>query len=510
VPTGDDDDPISERTGALELVAREEHGRTGRGSFPDELVEHVATPGVETGVRLVEQPQVGVANEHGGERGPPTLSGRQPADGHRPQPRRDTRPLERDVGTDRAAGGSTPETDVLRDREVLVEAGSVTEERDVAANGSPITPQVVTENDRLAPHDWHQSSGDAQQGRLTGTIGALKEDDLTPLDVEIDAGERREPAQQADRGAEVDSGVHQDQENGTGGPETAPKRGVDVRKIVNRVGRVLVGGGVLVLLFVVYQLWGTNIQEARSQHKLRAEFERELKVITPTTVPGEPPPPIPTGDAVAMMRIPKIGVEKAVIEGVGVPDLKKGPGHYPSTPLPGQPGNAAIAGHRTTYGAPFYRLDELQPGDDILVRTHQGSFKFKVDGSREVAPSDTSVLQPTTNAQLTLTTCTPRYSAKRRLIVTASLVSEPAPAPIVTVITRKRMVEVEVAGLSGEHAAAWPTFLWASITTLFAIAAWFVARRFGRLRTYPVATPVFLVFLYFTFENVARLLPANI
>ena len=86
----------------------------------------------------------------------------------------------------------------------------------------------------------------------------------------------------------------------------------------------------------------------------------------------------------ATIRIPKIGVDKAVIQGVGVPDLKKGPGHYPSTPLPGQPGNAAIAGHRTTYGAPFYRLDELAPGDKILVATKQGHFEYKVESSKEV------------------------------------------------------------------------------------------------------------------------------
>jgi sortase A len=285
-----------------------------------------------------------------------------------------------------------------------------------------------------------------------------------------------------------------------------------VARVINGVGRTLVGAGVLVLLFVVYELWGTNIQEARSQRKLRAEFEQVIKVVTPTTVPGEPPPATPVGEAVATIRIPKIGLDKAVIEGVGVPDLKKGPGHYPSTPLPGQPGNAAIAGHRTTYGAPFDRLNELQPGDLIEVTTHQGNFKFRVDGSREVTPDQTEVLSQTDGAHLTLTTCTPRFSAKRRLVVSATLFTEPAPAPIVTVETRKKMVEVEVevAGLSGDRSAAGPTVLWALLTTLIGIIAWLLARRFGRWRIYIPATPVFLVFLYVFFENVARLLPANI
>jgi len=287
---------------------------------------------------------------------------------------------------------------------------------------------------------------------------------------------------------------------------------ISLPRVVNGIGRTLVGAGLLILLFVVYQLWGTNIQEARSQRKLRAEFERVLTVVTPTTEPGEPPPAIPEGEAVATIRIPKIGLDKAVIEGVGVPDLKKGPGHYPSTPLPGQPGNAAIAGHRTTYGAPFDRLDELQPGDLIEVTTRQGNFKYKVDGSREVTPDQIEVLNQTENATLTLTTCTPRFSAKRRLIVSASLISEPAPVPIITVETRKKMVEVEVQveGLSGDRSAAGPTVLWALLTTLVGVLAWLLARRFGRLRVYLPATPIFLIFLYVFFENVARLLPANI
>ena len=386
----------------------------------------------------------------------------------------------------------------------------------MAADRSSVTLEVVTEDDSLPPGDGDETGDGAQEGRLPGTIRALEEDDITALDVEIDAGERREPAQQADRGAEVDSGVHRDRENGTGGLDTPPKqpwrpRNIPVRRIINRTGRILIWSGVFVLLFVVYELWGTNIQEARSQHKLRAEFERTLKVVTPTSVPGEPPPPTPVGEAVAMIRIPKIGVDKAVVEGVGVPDLKKGPGHYPSSPLPGQPGNSAIAGHRTTYGAPFYRLDELQPGDKIFVTTRQGHFEFKVEGSKEVQPSDTSVLQPTVGAQLTLTTCTPRFSAARRLVVTASLTSEPAPAPIVTVETHKKMVDVVVKeSLSGDRQAAWPTFWWALLLVAVAVVTSLLRRSFGRLRVYPFMTPVFVLVLYVFFENISRLLPANI
>src|SRR5207253_1324674 len=85
--------------------------------------------------------------------------------------------------------------------------------------------------------------------------------------------------------------------------------------------------------------------------------------------------------------------DKAVVEGVGTEDLKKGPGHYPQTPMPGQKGNAAIAGHRTTYGHPFYDLDSLKPGDDVLVSTKQGKFRYQVDHSTVVDPHDVQVLR---------------------------------------------------------------------------------------------------------------------
>src|SRR4029077_5454437 len=133
-----------------------------------------------------------------------------------------------------------------------------------------------------------------------------------------------------------------------------------MRRVVGGVGRALITFGVLVLLFVAYQLWGTNIAEARSQRALKKSFRAQL--LSPvTTVPAKPggpaprtpaPHPVPAGEAIAEIRIPKIGVDKFVVQGVTVPDLKKGPGHYPDTPMPGHVGNAAIAGHRTPYGAP--------------------------------------------------------------------------------------------------------------------------------------------------------------
>ncbi|MGH2707488.1 MAG: class E sortase, partial [Actinomycetota bacterium] len=116
---------------------------------------------------------------------------------------------------------------------------------------------------------------------------------------------------------------------------------------------------------------------------------------------------------------PKIGVEQVVVEGVSVDVLKKGPGHVPGTASPGQGGNMVISGHRTTYGAPFKRLDELEAGDEISLTTMQGRFLYLVTDTRIVAPTEVSILNPTIDSRLTLTTCHPKFSDRQRLVVLA-------------------------------------------------------------------------------------------
>ncbi|MGI8681140.1 MAG: class E sortase, partial [Mycobacteriales bacterium] len=114
-----------------------------------------------------------------------------------------------------------------------------------------------------------------------------------------------------------------------------------------------------------------------------------------------------------------------IVEGVARGDLRRGPGHYPGSAMPGQVGNFAVAGHRTTYGAPFGRLDELRPGDAIVLETRASWLTYRVTGTRVVAPNEVAVTAPVpdapgrqpTQASLTLTTCNPRYSARQRLVV---------------------------------------------------------------------------------------------
>ena len=206
-----------------------------------------------------------------------------------------------------------------------------------------------------------------------------------------------------------------------------------VATVLRGVGQTFITAGVVILLFVVYELYFTGIETAREQRALRSEIERlwrdggDVYPIDPVTKIPE----IPLGEGVAVLRIPRFGRDhyKVVVEGVRVGDLKKGPGHYPGTQLPGQVGNFVVSGHRTTYGAPFGRLDELAPGDPIVVETATTWFTYRVERTEIVSPGEISVIYPVprdkgakpTRALMTLTTCHPKYSARQRMVVFGEL-----------------------------------------------------------------------------------------
>ena len=352
-------------------------------------------------------------------------------------------------------------------------------------------------------------------------------------------------------------------------------------RIVGTAGWTFITAGVLIVLFVVYQLWGTSIQEASFQHDLRGQFSAQLSstttgsvsttttpdtTVSATTVPGTvpaststvpvvpAPPDVPRldGQPVARIEIPKIGVDKIVVAGTSVEDLKKGPGLYVGTPLPGHLGNTSIAGHRTTFGAPFYRVNELAPGDTIRITTVQGVFVYKVTTQLIVEPTNVGVIAPTTDAQLTLTSCNPRYSAKQRIVIKARLddaVSPPITVPIgppptttppttqpgsggstttvsdtTTIVDATTIADPSTVGPGGQlqadaftegwfsDAAAWPQVLaWALGLAVIVMATWRLGRQVRHRWLAPIAALVpFVVVLYFFYENLARLLPPNI
>ena len=207
-------------------------------------------------------------------------------------------------------------------------------------------------------------------------------------------------------------------------------------------GKFLISVGVGVLLFVAWVLWGTGIYTSQQQDRLAEEFE-QLPEIEPKIEkakngpryvgPGDNFKPS-SGTPVFSLDIPKIDVQDYVVQGVGVEDLKMGPGHYPDCrgefekPLctdaeevwPGEEGRVILSGHRTTYGHPFRQLDKLEPGDEIVTETQWGSFTYVVTEIEIVSPNATDIANPQpggSNAEIALTTCHPEFSASQRLIV---------------------------------------------------------------------------------------------
>jgi sortase A len=313
---------------------------------------------------------------------------------------------------------------------------------------------------------------------------------------------------------------------GTGGgdrPGHAPMG--KVRRIVREVGLGLITLGVIILLFVAYQLWGTGIAEAHSQASLKQGFQTQVAqhggghsaggdtaTVGGGSGGGSTPGPAVTG-AIDHLVIPKIGVDKYVVQGVGEDDLRKGPGHYPQTVMPGQKGNAAIAGHRTTYGAPFFELNKLSTGDKIYITdTADREFIYQVsEPPQVVSPNDVAVLDNTPFAQLTLTTCNPAYSATSRLIVFARLMNRP---PLAAPKTQPVLQAAVGLNLGKGNSGAWPaSILYAAIVILlWVVARLFInrTRRWRRVGAYVAGIGVCLVPLWFCFENVILLLPQNI
>jgi sortase A len=334
-------------------------------------------------------------------------------------------------------------------------------------------------------------------------------------------------------------------------------------RILGGVGRVMIAAGVLILLFVVYQLWGTGLRTAAAQDHLRDEFARQKAAAQETTLPAldepttstaptttDPDAPTPTiappqvapttepvkpGEALGNISIDKIGVDFQMVEGVDLGFLQDGPGHFPSTPFPGQAGNAALAGHRTTWAAPFNRIDELVPGDTITIETVQGVFTYAVIvppgaaetdqvGHRIISPTQTEILdQPTETGvnTLTLMACHPKYSAAQRIVVVAEMVGNPAP-------TTEKSAESKAAADSGGDAllaesegmvggdpdARSHAIGWSLLAALVWFVAYLIARRWswGQLPkwlVYIAGAAVFAVPLFLAFESINQLLPAG-
>jgi sortase A len=197
---------------------------------------------------------------------------------------------------------------------------------------------------------------------------------------------------------------------------------IDLLRTKRWLRRTLSGLSVLLLLGglgLVGFPFATNMWQGRIQDRL------EEQIASPELQQAYKERKVETGDSLTRIKIPSIGLDTVVVEGVTPSALRAGAGHYPTTPLPCEGGNVSIAGHRTTYGRPFGNLDQLKPGATIELTTPIGGCVYQVSKDPfVVAPTDLSVIDPTGERSLTLTTCHPKGSAAQRLIVRATWVKD--------------------------------------------------------------------------------------
>lgn len=213
-----------------------------------------------------------------------------------------------------------------------------------------------------------------------------------------------------------------------------------LNRALRGLGWLFISVGVVVLLYLVYSLLYTNRATENAQQKMSENWLRDVGEggsLPSEGGDGKARAPDP-GTAVAALEFRRPGSDEPivrndplyVVQGVSLANLQRGPGHYPGTALPGGKGNFAVAGHRTTYGAPFFNLDQLRKGDEVVVTARTGKrFTYRVQRQQVVSPSDTWVITPDPlqrgpkTKTLTLTTCNPRFSNAERLIVFAELVA---------------------------------------------------------------------------------------
>jgi sortase A len=200
-------------------------------------------------------------------------------------------------------------------------------------------------------------------------------------------------------------------------------------KALRTTGNIFIFLGLSIMFFVLYELVGTSIVTKARQHDLQADFSAELaqpQSLNPAFTGKLAVARQSSVAALARMIIPKINVNVIVVEGVTLDRLAYGPGHYPQTKKFGVKGVAGVAGHRTGWSAPFFNLDRLGPGDQVIVETVKATYTYRVVDTEVVTPDHSEVLNGNPRShddtQLVLTTCTPKFTARDRLIVFTDLV----------------------------------------------------------------------------------------
>jgi sortase A len=282
--------------------------------------------------------------------------------------------------------------------------------------------------------------------------------------------------------------------------------GRSAERRLKRLATAMVLGGLSMLVFVVYAFVFTGLQEVRYQRSALELFGTASQRTSQqgALLLGHG---IRTGQPVAVIEIPSIGVKQVVVKGTTATDLMRGPGLMADTAEPGTSGNAVIAGRHSTAGAPFAHILSLKPGAPITVVNGLGKFVYRVTGSGTVQAGDQDPIAPTPRAQLTLVTSNSAFMPSGRAYVTARLITSRATAPI-----PHAPPSLQDRRMGGDPAAILPTVEWAFVVAACLAASVAAFRRWSRYvwAVYLLSVPVVLAVLLIFYSNLFRLLPATL
>jgi len=294
------------------------------------------------------------------------------------------------------------------------------------------------------------------------------------------------------------------------------------------VGRVFVASGLLLLFFTGYLLWGTGVYTHQQQNKAKNVLATKSIVSEADIAKGGPIPPgrpkvqPRIAEPLFELKIPRIALDVAVVYGVGVDQLKLGPGLFPDCKAvsgqvgpgectdgalyPGEDGNVAISGHRTTYLAPFWNLNELQKGDMIDLVSGRVRYRYRVRGEEVVDPTaGFAVVEQHGRRELTLTTCNPRFSATQRLIAHADYVGAG--------LVQANPAETGPNGVAQRSTKAQfgtDVLALAALAVASALGSLALSKKYTRLATYMAISLVGSVGIWvLVFPRVVAMLPSN-
>ncbi len=285
------------------------------------------------------------------------------------------------------------------------------------------------------------------------------------------------------------------------------REGLDPRTALHEARRALVVVGVLFLVLAAFLSVAGGLTERRDQRELNDKFRDMLATHAGYATILAKDGTIPMGAPVAVIEIPALHLRQVVVEGTDADRLAQGPGHLRASPLPGQHGNAVIAGRRTTYGGPFRHLDELNMGQTIRVTTAFGHFRYRVASVHIVKPGKRDELGASMRDMLTLSTSDRPYQATQRLVVVSELASRRStfPDPL-----RLAKVPANEGSFFGNASAALPALGWDLVLVFVLLGTRALYRRWRAWPTYLISSPIIVAIVFAWLQTMTALLPSTL